>query len=218
MSNHCDQRVLILAMPRSGTTIIQKQIATFLCIPNLVEPDLDFDFSTELGRNQWHEWLQNYKRGTIKILTSCLYHVDFVQVLNLVKFDHYVLVERQDLVSCCISGWYAGDTTRYHWTPEQDAKLEQFYCPIDWVHSWVKQYDQLHHCEQQVIDQGVPVTKICYETFMQDQAQMVMGHEIRSGIQVQTEHENKYLDYQQLCYNYQTVKDIIEAHTHAKRL
>ncbi len=56
------KKILILALPRSGTTIIQTDLATLTKLSNLSEPLHDFD-RNQLDR--WYSWLGKLDLGFV---------------------------------------------------------------------------------------------------------------------------------------------------------
>nr|NDG05648.1 hypothetical protein [Oxalobacteraceae bacterium] len=203
------KKILILALPRSGTTIIQTDLATLTKLPNLSEPLHDFD-RNQLDR--WYSWLGKLELGIVKVLSTGLESIDFEHTVQTMDPDHVVLIERTDLAACCLSLYYAAEIAhQYHWAHEHTPPALRFQCPLSWVKRWVHQYQHYATCRQSVLGTH-RCSIINYEKYMNDQPQDVLGHVLRrsTGRAQDLGFVAKFIAYQDLCENYSDVYNTIQ--------
>lgn len=208
-------RILICAMPRTGTTKLQIDLSGLLKLENFNEPYHVFNLRTDQGLEQWYQWLKQYSQGIVKLLSTVLETLDFDRVLDAANFDHVVFIDRSNITDCCLSLYYAQVVVKkYHWSRNQDPTLEKFICPESWVRNWIMCYHLYQNFRKRVIDRGIPHTQLSYETFMADSPQYVLGVEVRTNrlqqVQNETYYEAKFISYRDLCDNYQEVKRMLE--------
>jgi hypothetical protein len=216
------KKILIFALPRSGTTIIQKIIAMSLFkIPNLVEPFND----PRLGFNpanpklvngqpaDLYKWTNQQLSGVMKLLAINLYYVDVDKLLAIGNFDRVVIIERRNLVDCCISLCLAEQKSKYHYTEDETVNIDSFECSGEFVDHWIAMYSRYLTALAQIKNNNVPHDTIYYEDFMTDQIQYIAGQPLQTS-QVSYEslfHDKKMislnLPYKELCNNYQEVEE-----------
>ena len=218
------KKILIFAMPRSGTTVIQQIIATHLFqLPNLVEPfsdpKLGFDSSNPKIINgqpaDLYRWTQDQPMGVIKLLAVNLNYVDVGKLLSMGNFNRVVVVERKNLVDCCISLCLAEKTFKYHYYRGESPGIESFECDAKFVNNWIYRYRQYLAALTQIKKSSVPYDTIIYEDFMSNKIQYIadvplqgstMSNKLFRGDKKMVSLE---LSYQDLCINYHEIKEKI---------
>jgi len=217
------KKILIFACPRTGTTIIQKIISIDLFyIPNLIEPFND----PELGFNpanpkiingqpaDLYQWTRDQPSGVMKLLAINLGYVQVDKLLSMGNFNRVVVVERKNLVDCCISLCLAEKTFKYHYYQGESSNIESFECDAEFVDNWIRMYRQYLTALTQIKNSGVPYDTICYEDFISNQIQYIAD----APLQVSTMSDKLFkskkmvsleLPYQDLCINYHEVKEKI---------
>jgi hypothetical protein len=222
MVNKKIKKILIFACPRTGTTIIQKRLSVDLFdIPNLIEPFND----PELGFNpanpkivngkpaNLYKWTEEQKIGVMKLLASNLYYIDINRLLSVGNFDRVVIIERKNLVDCCISLYLAEQTTKYHYREGDAINIDPFECSAAFIDQWIGMYKQYLSALEQVKNSSTPYDILCYEDFMEDKIQYVAGVELQlSKIAFKVFNTGKkliasQLPYQELCINYAKVEE-----------
>jgi hypothetical protein len=218
------KKILIFAMPRSGTTIIQKIIAISLFkIPNLIEPFND----PKLGFNpanpklvngqpaDLYKWTNQQLSGAMKLLAINLTYVDVDKLLTVGNFDRVVIVERRNLVDCCISLCLAEQKLKYHYTEDETVNIDSFECSGEFVDHWIAMYGRYLTALAQIKNSNVPYETIYYEDFMDDRVQHVAGVELQLSKMTADVFKNSKkiislnLPYKKLCVNYQEVEEKI---------
>jgi hypothetical protein len=218
------KKILIFACPRTGTTIIQKMIAIDLFgIPNLIEP---FN-NPELGFNpanpkivngqpaDLYKWTQEQTSGVMKLLAINLEYVDINRLLLVGNFDRVVIVERKNLVDCCISLCLAEQTFKYHYYQGELIDVKPFKCDAEFVDQWISMYRRYLTALNQIKIGSVPYDMICYEDFINNQIQYIAEVPLQKSTM-----SNKLLNnpkkmlalelpYQELCTNYYEVEEKI---------
>lgn len=210
-------KILILAMPRTGTTVMQADLAQRFQIPNLVEPDKQFQLIRHQDRvhieDRYYQWLESIEHGIMKILGPMLLTMDFKQVLSSACFDHVVFVERDNLADCCISLYFAHECDRWHWAREQTPPADMFECPVTWVKNWISHLRAYQAACNLVCQQGISHSTLNYETYMDYHPQWICEKEIRRHHTTSTnptDIEPKFIPYRTQCTNYQQVQDLIK--------
>ena len=218
------KKILIFACPRTGTTIIQKMIAIDLFrITNLVEPFND----PELGFNpanpkivngqpaDLYKWTQEQLSGVMKLLAVNLEYVEVDRLLSVGNFDRVVIVERSNLVDCCISLCLAEQTFKYHYYQGDSTEVKPFECTKEFVDNWIYMYRQYLTALNQIKNSGVPYDTICYENFMSNQVQYIADVPLQASAMSDNLFKNSKkmvsleLPYQDLCINYHEVEEKI---------
>lgn len=217
------KKILIFACPRSGTTIIQKIIAADLFgIPNLIEPFND----PKLGFNpvnpkivngepaDLYKWTQEQLTGVMKLLAVNLWYVEVDQLLSVGNFDRVVIVERKNLVDCCISLFLAQQTLKYHYYHGDSCEVKPFECDTEFVDHWIVMYRQYMTTLNQIKNSCVPYDTICYENFMNNQIQYVADVPLQKSMSARLFKNSKKmisleLPYHELCINYHKVEEKI---------
>ena len=203
-----------MAMPRSGTHVVQKIISWMFGIPNLQEPfndtTLGFDPINSVCHINPYTWTAGVKQGVFKLLAQNLNYIDTKKLLSVGKIDHSILMERSNHADCCVSTYYAIITGKYH--HDHPIKGERFECPVEYVRRWLKHYYRFQAAKECLVSSGKPYSIVNYEDFVLDKIQHVAGHLIQSSkaiknAQVKTISTN--LPYDQLCVNYQQVQELI---------
>jgi hypothetical protein len=218
-----NKKILIFACPRTGTTIIQKILADLFSIPNLVEP---FN-NPELGFNpanpkivngelaDLYKWTQEQTTGIMKLLAINLDYVNANKLLTVGNFDHIVIIERKNLVDCCISLFLAQTTRKYHFNEGDPANVNLFNCNIDFVNEWINMYKRYKLTLEQITNSNISMDVIYYEDFMNDQVQYVANVELQlSKMRREVFSSGKKmislnLPYRELCVNYREVEEKI---------
>ena len=213
------KKILIFAMPRTGTTVIQNIIAYRLFgIPNLVEPFNDPKLGFEYDRDpaDLYKWVSGQSTGVIKLLGINLNYVNVDKLLSVANFDRVVIVERKNLTDCCVSLCLAYLTSKYHYYRDKPVDIEPFECDSKFVDYWIRMYRQYVIELTKIKNSGVPYDTICYEDFISDQIQYIANVPLQQEnyipSQVSTvldETVSLELPYQDLCINYYEVKEKI---------
>lgn len=216
------KKILIFAMPRSGTTIIQKIIAIHLCkIPNLIEPFNDpiLGFNPanpKLVNGQpvdLYKWTNQQLVGVMKLLAINLTYVDVDSLLTVGNFDRIVIIERRNFVDCCISLCLAEQQSKYHYTEDETVNIDPFECSSEFVDCWIDMYRQYQTALAQIKNNNVPYDTIYYEDFMDGQVQYVSGAELQLSNLADDLFKNSKkmislnLPYKKLCINYQEIEE-----------
>jgi hypothetical protein len=223
MVNEKIKKILIFALPRSGTTIIQKIIAWDLfCIPNLIEPFNDPELGFNISNPKFvdgkpadlYKWTQEQTAGVMKLLGINLHYVDIDKLLSVGKFDRVVIIERKNLTDCCVSLCLATLTSKYHYVEGESVNLDSFKCDISFVNDWIGMYKRYLAGLEQVKNNGVPWDLICYEDFMTDQIQYIADVPLEKSKMSNNLLGNKKmisldLPYQDMCVNYYEVEEKI---------
>lgn len=218
------KKILIFACPRTGTTIIQKMMAIDLFgIPNLVEPFND----PALGFNpanpkivngqpaDLYAWTQEQTSGVMKLLAVNLGYVDVDRLLAVGNFDRVVIVERKNLVDCCISLGLAEQTFKYHYYQGDSTDVKPFECNAEFVDNWIFMYRQYLTALTQIKNSGVQYDTVCYEDFMNNQIQYIADVPLQASVRSDNLFNNSKkmlaleLPYQELCVNYCEVEEKI---------
>ena len=205
----------MIGMPRSGTTILQTIMSTYIFkIPDLHEAfgkkEMGFLPSSTNPRDPY-KWAAGLKWGIIKLVGVQMHYIDVRKLLLFGKFDHVVIVDRDNLTDCCVSYYYAGITKQYHYDDTPDA--QPFECPDHYVKKWIKHYKNYQEGRKIAISSKVPHSLINYEKFLAGDVQYVAGEPIKKSTVVlrQKNHTiESNLPYDLLCVNYQEVKEQIE--------
>ena len=221
MGNEKIKKILIFALPRSGTTIIQKIIADLFKISNLIEPfnnpGLGFNpANPKLINGQpadLYKWTNQQLVGVMKLLAINLTYVDVDKLLTVGNFDRVVIIERRNLVDCCISLCLAEQKSKYHYTEDETVNIDPFECSGEFVDYWIDMYSRYLTALAQIKNNNIPYDTIYYEDFMDDQVQHVAGAELQ--LSKMTDHVFKNskkmvslnLPYKKLCVNYQEVEE-----------
>jgi LPS sulfotransferase NodH len=225
MADKTIKKVLIFACPRTGSTIIQQIIAFDLFrIPNLIEPfnnpKLGFVPSKKKTPNvkpaNLYRWAREQTEGVMKLLAINLDYVDANLLLTTGNFDRVVIIERRNLVDCCVSLYLAEQTAKYHYYQGDSHELTPFKCDTGFVDQWVKMYLQYSTALKQVKNSGVPYDIICYEDFMNNQIQYVADVPLQNSNSFKNTISLE-LPYQDLCLNYLKVKKRIEKALHTPK-
>jgi LPS sulfotransferase NodH len=218
------KKILIFACPRTGSTIIQKMMAIDLFgIPNLSEPFTD----QTLGFNpaypkivngkpaDLYAWTQEQTSGVMKLLAVNLAYVDVEQLLKMGNFDQVVVIERKNLVDCCVSLCLAEQTSKYHYYSDDSVDVRPFKCDTDSVNIWISMYREYLTALAQIKNSSVPYDTICYEDFINDQIQYIAGMPLQKSAMSDNVFGNAKkmlsleLPYQNLCTNYHEVEEKI---------
>jgi hypothetical protein len=223
MSDKKIKKILIFACPRTGTTIIQKIIAIDLFdIPNLIEPfndpTLGFNPSNPKIVNgqlaDLYKWTHNQPLGVMKLLVINLWHIDVNRLLSAGNFDRIVIIERKNLVNCCVSLYMAQQTFKYHYYQGELPDVVPFECNNTFVDEWIIMYRRYLTALNQIKNSNVPYDMICYEDFMADQIQYIEEIPLQKSKMSNKVFGNKKmislnLPYQELCINYHEIEEKI---------
>jgi hypothetical protein len=206
------KKILIFGLPRTGTTLLQKQLSNFYNLKNTNEP-----FATE---SQAVEdpvaWAHDQNNCVIKLLTSnpvyytdCLEKFDTVELIKNGNFDCVIVTVRKSLADCCISLFYAERKTgQYHY---RDSKFDhrEFTCDLEFVDNWMNHsYKKFSNILNKMQKENVPFKKIYYEDYVNNVEQDINGMKFKSS-DCHTATLNLNLPYQNLCLNYTEVQNRI---------
>jgi hypothetical protein len=218
------KKILIFALPRSGTTIIQTMIAVDLFgIPNLIEPfndpDLGFNPANPKIVNgnpaDLYKWTQEQPSGVMKLLAINLEYVEVDRLLLVGNFDRVVIIKRKNLVDCCVSLCMAQQTFKYHYYEGELANINPFYCDLKEVDFWIIRYRRYLTALDQITNSNVPYDIIFYEDFMNDQVQYIEDAPLQKSKISNKVFGGKSLislnlPYSELCINYREVEEKIK--------
>jgi len=201
------KKILIFACPRTGSTVIQETLAhSMFGVKNLIEP---FNNPTlRLVPANLYKWAREQPEGVMKLLAINLDTVDANLLLTTGNFDRVVIIERKNLVDCCVSLCLAEQTSRYHYGPGDSVDIKPFKCDTEFVNNWIEMYRRYLTALQQVKNSGVPYDIICYEDFINNQIQYVAGVPLQYGkiFEIFKNTVSLELPYQELCLNYLKVE------------
>lgn len=198
------KKILVFGMPRSGTTVLQRQLAELFGLDNLVEPALD-----EYLKSPYH-WVGNQNNCVIKYLSMTLVYSPFFKFKRLIdhgKFDLIVLTERNNLTYGCISSFYAQKVVgRFHYhTGKSYPKSSKFECDIAFVDVWIRSYKKYLESKQFLDKTNTPYTVIKFDDYIGDKEQQVENVRFRiSSLIIDT--YDPHLPYIKLCTNYKEVE------------
>jgi hypothetical protein len=209
------KKILVFALPRSGTTIIQRHIARNFKIPNLVEPFIDTHMGKKFIGNDLvtlYEWTKAQSTGIIKLLGINLWDVDTTTLLSEGNFDQIVIIERKNLTDCCISLYLANSLNKYHYIRDDLVNIDFFKCDIIFVNNWISMYKKYLIELEKIKNSNIPFDIISYDNFINDQVQYVAKIPLQqSKFQQAQKHETvaTNLLYSNLCINYSEVEEKI---------
>ena len=215
MADKAIKKILIFACPRTGSTVIQQSLAHDLFrIPDLIEPFNDPVLGFDLRRHapvagkqsDLYKWTQEQPAGVIKLRAINLDYVEIDRLLKVGNFDRIVVIERKNLVDCCVSLCLAEQTSKYHYYPGDSVDVKPFKCDTDSVNHWINMYRQYLTALKLVKNSGVPYDTICYEDFMNNQIQYVAGVPLEKKFSRTKKSVSLELPYRELCLNYAKVE------------
>jgi hypothetical protein len=206
------EKILILAMPRTGTTIIQEILSRELGIANLSEPFARYIRKTDPRKdyppdNDPYEWVAKQTSGIFKLLSTTLDHFDFEKIISIAKFDHVIMIERKNLVDGLLSLKYAELTDKYHRFCGETIIPQQFGVDQFDFGLWDRSYRLYNESKNLIINSNISYDLISYDDFVADIPQYVAGHLLQ-----QSKALGNYniipndLCYKDLCINYQEVE------------
>jgi hypothetical protein len=204
-------KVLIFGLPRTGSTILQKQLSTHLHLKNFNEPFSLFNLENQTSElEDVYTQLSKQTDYVIKLLTVHLEFVDFDKVLATGPFDLIVLVSRKKLVDCCVSLYYAQHVVQiYHYKHKPNlSTIQPFVCPIRFVEKWIQQYLEYQKIEKMLQDQP-SVTTVYYEDYCTGISQKIANVDIDIKNNLCFESVATEIPYNILCSNYNEVKEKI---------
>lgn len=193
------KKILLSAMPRTGSNIIAWQMSQEFDVPNYCELFSDNDIAKSYPR---------IKAGVIKLLPVYYYLFDPHEVIDHGGFDLVVLLERQDRVACCLSLFYAEINKKYHYTQQDTIPNKQFHCPRDFVMRWLKYFVDYLTVKHKIITGTLPWTQIYYEDYVQGYPQLVGDRALSVGPGDHDTIDTK-IDYKKLCINYGEVDRLV---------
>jgi hypothetical protein len=212
-----DKKILILAMPRTGTTIMQRVLAKdVFAAENLSEPFNRFIVKTNPTQvypsdADPYKWAAEQSSGIMKLLSIVLDHFDFEKLMSVAKFDRVVLVERNNLLDGCLSLKYAELTNKYHRYQGEHMVQQQFtVTPFD-LELWHRSYKLYNEAKQFVIGSGIPYDIVNYDDFIAGVPQYVAGKLLQSTDAYDTVPNN--VNYRELCTNWHEVETYIRNKT-----
>lgn len=197
------KKILVFGIPRSGTTVLQRQLAELFKLDNLVEPELD-----ESLKSPYH-WVSNQNNCVIKYLSTTMVYRPFFKFKRLIdqgKFDSIVLTERNNLTYGCISCFYAQKVSdRFHYfTDKSYPTPSKFECDMIYVDDWIIAYKKYLESKKFLDKTNTPYTVIKYEDYTSDKEQQVENVRFRiSSLIIDT--YDPHLPYSSLCTNYKEV-------------
>jgi hypothetical protein len=157
-----------------------------------------------------YKWAAGLSRGIIKLVSVQMHYIDVRKLLSVGKFDHVIIVDRDNLVDCCVSHCYAGITKQFHYNDSPDA--QPFECPEIFVTKWLRHYRKYLEGRKMAIASRVPHSILNYEKFLANEVQYVLDRPIKKSLLATKKHytvESNF-PYDLLCVNYQQVKEQIE--------
>jgi hypothetical protein len=211
------KKILILAMPRTGTTIIQQILSNTHNLENLSEPLHKFFVQTDPNKHydsddNPYQWASQQESGIMKVLSTVLEHLDFEKFMNASRFDQVVLIERDSLVDGFLSLKYADLTKKYHRSKGETIVPQLFSVSTFDLLSWNQSYTLYNQAKEFVIKSGVPYNLVNYDQFMADIPQMVAGLALKKSETDFADYNTipNELCYKDLCINYQGVETYIK--------
>jgi len=217
------KKILIFAMPRTGTTIFQQIIANSLYkVANWNEPFNIKDHvvvKTEKIKTDPYQWLTTVNDGVFKLLAQNLDFINIDKLLEMGNFDLVVLPERKDLVECCLSLYWSAANNKYHYRTRSETVLTDFEADLGFVQTWCRLYHRYIEDKNIVISSKIPYNTIQYEEYMHDVPQTIGSHRIQRFSNVETfSFVPSNLPYRRMCRNVNAVEEIINKEIYAKRL
>jgi hypothetical protein len=214
------EKILILAMPRTGTTIIQQILSNAHKLENLSEPLHKFFVQNDPKKeyesdDNPYQWASQQKSGIMKVLSAVLEHLDFEKFMNASKFDQVILIERDNLVDGLLSLKYAEITKKYHRSKGETLVPQMFSVDQFDLALWNKSYTLYNQAKEFIIKSGVPYNLVHYDQFMADIPQMIAGHTLQKSMTNFADYNivPNELCYKDLCINYQEVETYIRNKT-----
>jgi hypothetical protein len=225
MADKTIKKILIFACPRTGSTIIQQIMAfDMLGIPNLIEPFNNPKLGFAPSKNKiinsqqtnLYKWAREQSKGVMKLLAINLDYVDANLLLTTGNFDRVVVIERRNLVDCCVSLYLAEQTAKYHYYTGDSVDINPFKCDTGFVNQWIEMYRRYLTALTQVKNSGVPYDTVCYEDFMNNQIQYVADVPLRNSNSFKNTVPLE-LPYHELCLNYLKVEKRITKALHTPK-
>jgi hypothetical protein len=204
------KKILVFACPRTGSTIIQQILTNLFNIPNLIEPynspALGFNPRHFKGRSaDLYQWTRAQETGVMKLLAVNLDYVNVDELMQVGRFDRVVIIERKNLVDCCVSLALAEQTARYHYHPGESFDVAPFKCDAEFVVNWASMYQKYLTALKIIKNSNVPYDTVCYEDFMNGKVQYVAGVPLEN-VSLFKDTVSLEFPYQQLCLNYSKVE------------
>ena len=195
-------KVLIFGLARSGTELLQRQIAFQLKMPN---------FSEIFVSNQVEHKLENLKKfkhattGVAKIISGQLGNIDLTDL----PYTHRVVTQRQNLTDCCISLHFVRHAKQFHFATRPDmSNFKPIVVPIqEHVRFWIS---HMYVPYKNTLDtwnlQGIKYDIINYEQMIVQQSAQVGNQKINLANKQRITTVSSELDYKTLCLNYDEVQ------------
>jgi hypothetical protein len=212
-------KILIFGMARSGTEILQRQIAYHFNIPNFHEIFIKDELENKLKK------LQNFEQsehGVAKIISGQLANTS-LPFPNL-STTHLVVTKRQRLADSCISLHFIKYTKQLqlakfkhkpdlnHFKHKPDiSNFDPIVVPIEeHVHFWIKDmYKPYVDTLRMWNSQGIKYDLIDYESMVSNKVVTVMDKNIDLTNKQNIHIVASEFDYTKLCSNYDEVQDEI---------
>lgn len=201
------KKILVFGMPRSGTTVLQQQLAQLFELENLVEPELD-----NTPKSPYH-WIANQHNCVIKFLSMTMVYrpwFKFKRFIDHGKFDLIVLTDRKDLTRGCVSCFYSQKIVkRFHYfLKDVYAAPTPFECDMNFVDDWIKSYNKYIEARHYLNKTNTPYTMVHYEDYTNNAEQEIAGIKFQLSSAGVASYDPK-LDYSKLCTNYIEVQEQI---------
>jgi hypothetical protein len=198
-------RILLLAMPRTGSNAILQHISRVFRVDNYGEL-----FGSAEARQRYHDQ-RKIESGAIKLLPVHFHHVDVMDLVA--SMDLVIFLERQDLLQCCLSLYFAELTGKYHYDPGDAISQPRFECDLTFVQRWLGLHHALQKTKRRIIKSGIVATnQLYYEIYMQNRAQKIQDRFFFKNTQVSgVDTIATHINYLNLCTNLVQVQQLITA-------
>jgi hypothetical protein len=201
------EKILIIGLPRSGTTVLQKTLSLALDLELYNEP-----YNTQANTlEDPYKWTSEISSGIIKLISFNLQHINFKKLLTEGNFDSFIVTNRNNLVDCCISLYYATLKNKFHYSPTDTVTLDTFTVPLCHVHMWLRGYRLYKHAVDYLDKNSIPYTVFDYEQYLDDIPQIINNVELKSSA-LDTDnihYVSAKIPYNKLCLNYEEIKDLL---------
>lgn len=205
-------KVLVIGMPRTGSTVLLKHISYHLGIQQLGEifspkgPGFDSLMSGV-------PWLQSQPAGVLKILTGQLNLDQIDDFIDQSGIADVVLLHRLNYTECCISQHFARLINKFHFQRgETIENYPPFELPQEHVDYWLTNVYQPYYSIT-TRWQHRPHTDIVYEDMVNDTSMQIGGQQFKLSDFNRLGLINPGFDYQHLCKNYNDVDAYIKKNT-----
>jgi hypothetical protein len=201
-------KILVYGMPRTGTTILQQQIAQTYNLYNFSEA---YTLNAIETHGDIYVWTRDQSDCVVKLLTTNIISgIDIFKLIEVSNFDTIVVTVGRNSVDSCVSSYYAERVAnRYHYYIHETVETQEFTMDLDFVTGvWYPEYQVFVKTLQQFIDNNIKYVTVDYNNYTQNISQEINGINF-SIAECDTHLINSRINYHALCRNYTDVENLI---------